>query len=258
MEQYYSVVNTLSLTLGAAWASGINLYAAILVLGLLGTTGNIVLPEQLHVLQNPLVIGAAGLMYLVEFFADKMPGVDTGWDTIHTFIRIPAGALLAAGAVGDVNPGIAVAAGILGGGLAAGSHALKAGSRVLINTSPEPFTNWMASIVEDIAVVGGLWTALYHPWYFVGFMLLFILLLVWVLPKLWRGIKKIFTLIGRFFGFGKNTRIGDEQTALNPGNSSDGTESIEARIKQLDGLLQKGLITEKEYQDKRQELLKSI
>src|SRR4030042_1945565 len=128
MEQYSNIVNTLGLTLGAAWASGINLYAAILCLGLLGVTGNIALPEQLHVLQNPIVIGAAGIMYLVEFFADKMPGVDTGWDTIHTFVRIPAGALLAAGAVGDVNPGVAVAAGILGGGLAAGSHALKAGS----------------------------------------------------------------------------------------------------------------------------------
>jgi hypothetical protein len=259
MEQYNSIVDTLSLTLGAAWASGINLYAAILVLGLLGVTGNIVLPEQLHVLQNPVVIGAAGLMYLVEFFADKMPGVDTGWDTIHTFIRIPVGALLAAGAVGDVNPGMAVAAGILGGGLAAGSHALKAGSRVLINASPEPFTNWAASIFEDIAVVTGLWAALYHPWYFIVFLFLFILLLIWILPKLWRGIKKIFSLIRRFFGSGKTTGIDDEQTALNPAHAPDGAENhIEARIKKLDGLLQNGLISEKEYQEKRQELLKSI
>jgi hypothetical protein len=259
MEQYNSIVNTLSLTLGAAWASGINLYAAILVLGLLGVTGNIVLPEQLHVLQNPVVIGAAGLMYLVEFFADKMPGVDTGWDTIHTFIRIPVGALLAAGAVGDVNPGMAVAAGILGGGLAAGSHALKAGSRVLINASPEPFTNWAASIFEDIAVVTGLWAALYHPWYFIVFLFLFILLLIWILPKLWRGIKKIFSLIRRFFSSGKTTGIDDEQTALNPAHAPDGAKNhIEARIKKLDGLRENGLITEKEYQEKRQELLKSI
>jgi len=120
MEQLDQIVNTISLTMGVAWASGINLYAAILVLGLLGITENIVLPDHLQILMNPLVIGAAGLMYIVEFIADKMPGVDTGWDTLHTFIRIPAGVLMAAGAVGDVNPALAVAAGILGGGLAAG------------------------------------------------------------------------------------------------------------------------------------------
>ncbi|RJQ74401.1 MAG: DUF4126 domain-containing protein [Desulfobacteraceae bacterium] len=199
MEQYNSIVNTIALTLGAAWASGINLYAAILVLGLLGVTGNIALPEALRVLENPIVIGAAGFMYLVEFFADKMPGVDTGWDTLHTFIRIPAGVLLAAGAVGDVNPAMAIAAGILGGGIAAGSHAAKAGSRVLINTSPEPFSNWIASVLEDVAVVAGLWVALNHPWVFIIFLTLFILLLIWALPKLWRGIKAIATRIGRMF-----------------------------------------------------------
>ena len=191
MEQFDQVVNTLSLSMGAAWASGINLYAAILVLGVLGATENIVLPAGLEVLMNPLVIGAAGVMYLVEFFADKVPGVDTGWDTLHTFIRIPAGALLAAGAVGDVNPAVAVAAGIMGGGLAAASHATKAGTRVLINTSPEPVTNWTASVVEDVAVVAGLWTALHYPWVFIALLIVLILLMIWLLPKLWRGIKKV-------------------------------------------------------------------
>jgi hypothetical protein len=195
MEPFDQVVKTLSLAMGAGWASGINLYAAILVLGLLGTTGNIVLPAGLQVLMNPLVLGAAGVMYLVEFFADKVPGVDTGWDTLHTFIRIPAGALLAAGAVGDVNPAIAVAAGIMGGGLAAASHATKAGTRVLINTSPEPFSNWTASVAEDVAVVGGLWTALHYPWVFIAFIIIFILLMIWLLPKIWRGIKKVFGFI---------------------------------------------------------------
>jgi hypothetical protein len=199
MEHYTELIGIISLALGAAWASGINLYAALLVLGLLGVTDNIALPENLQVLQNPIVIGAAGIMYLVEFFADKVPGVDTGWDTLHTFIRIPAGALLAAGAVGDVNPAVAIAAGILGGGMAAGSHATKAGSRVLINTSPEPFTNWTASAAEDVAVVAGLWTALYHPWVFVIIIVLFIGLLIWLLPKLWRGIMKIISAIGRMF-----------------------------------------------------------
>jgi hypothetical protein len=199
MEQYNTLVNTIALTLGAAWASGINLYAAILVLGLLGMTDNIALPETLRILENPIVIGAAGLMYLVEFFADKVPGVDNGWDAVHTFIRIPAGVLLAAGAVGDVNPALSIAAGIMGGGIAAGSHALKAGSRVLINTSPEPVTNWTASLLEDVAVVGGLWMALIHPWVFIVLFAAFIILAAWLLPRIWRGIKKAAAAIGRFF-----------------------------------------------------------
>ncbi|MBW1958967.1 MAG: DUF4126 domain-containing protein [Deltaproteobacteria bacterium] len=203
MEQLDQIVNIISLTMGAAWASGINIYATILVLGLLGITENIVLPANLQVLMNPLVIGAAGVMYVVEFIADKMPGVDTGWDSFHTFIRIPAGALMAAGAVGDVNPAMALAVGILGGGLAAGAHATKAGSRVIINTSPEPFSNWTASVVEDILVIGGLWTALNYPWLFIALMIVFILLMIWLLPKLWRGIKKVFGFIGRLFGYGK-------------------------------------------------------
>ena len=195
MEQLDPIIKTIALTMGVAWASGINLYAAILVLGIMGATGNINLPPQLVVLSDPLVIGAAGVMYVTEFFADKVPGVDTGWDTIQTFIRIPVGALLAAAAVGDVNPPVAIAAAILGGGMAASTHATKSGARVLINTSPEPFTNWAASLGEDIAVVVGLWTALYYPWLFVVFLVLFILLLVWLLPRIWKGVKAVLNLI---------------------------------------------------------------
>lgn len=200
MDQFQTIAATLSLTMGVAWASGINLYAAICTLGLLGATGNITLPPDLIVLSNPLVIMAAGGMYVVEFVADKIPGVDSGWDAIHTFIRIPAGALLAAAAVGDVSAPMAVAAGIVGGGLATGSHAAKAGTRVMINTSPEPFTNWIASLGEDVAVVAGLWTALHHPMVFMVLLILFIILLVWLLPKLWSAIKKVFSFIGRLFG----------------------------------------------------------
>jgi hypothetical protein len=255
MDAYDSVVNTISLTLGAAWASGINLYAAILVLGLLGITDNLVLPETLHILENPLVIGAAGIMYAVEFFADKTPGLDTGWDSIHTFIRIPAGVLLAAGAVGDVDPGVAVAAGILGGAVSAGSHALKAGSRVLINTSPEPFTNWTASVTEDVAVVAGLWAAVNHPWFFIIFLILFILLLIWILPKIWRGIKKILRLIGKLFGYTpeKETVAGSAPPAdVAP---SEGDDNIEQRLNRLEDLKQKGMITEDEYKEKRRAIL---
>lgn len=199
METLDQIVSTLSLAMGAAWGSGINLYATILALGLMGTTGNIVLPQTLHILMDPMVMGAAGLMYCVEFFADKIPGVDTGWDTLHTFIRIPAGVVLAAGSVGELTPAVALAAAIVGGGLAAGSHATKAGSRVIINTSPEPFTNWTASFAEDIAVIAGVWTALHHPWVFLACLALFILVMVWLLPKLWKGIKRILTLIKQLF-----------------------------------------------------------
>ncbi len=251
MEQYNEIVKTISLAMGAAWASGINLYAAILVLGLLGMTGYIALPDSLHVLMNPMVIGAAGIMYLVEFVADKIPGVDTGWDTVHTFVRIPAGVLLAAGAVGDVNPAMALAAGILGGGMAAGTHATKAGTRMMINTSPEPITNWTASVVEDVAVVGGLWAALHYPWQFIIFLIAFVLLLIWLLPKLWRGIRKIFSVIAGWF---KN----ENQTLSNRHVLDISGNDIEKRIEKLKILMQKGLITENEYQEKKREILKAL
>jgi hypothetical protein len=189
----------IALTLGVGWASGINLYAAVLALGMAGATGYADLPAGLEIVENPLVIGAAGLMYAVEFFADKVPGVDTGWDTLHTFIRLPAGALLAAGMFDDQSMGLELAAAIVGGGLAATSHATKAGSRVLINTSPEPFSNWTASIAEDISVFGGVWLMLNQPWTFVGLLIVFLLLLVWLLPKLWRGIKVLFAKIRGIF-----------------------------------------------------------
>lgn len=194
------ISQTLALTLGAGWASGINLYAAILVLGFLGLTGRLDLPEGLQVLSDPLVMMVAVFMYLAEFFADKTPGVDTVWDSFHTFIRIPAGALLAAGAVGDIGPGAELAAALAGGSLAAATHAAKAGARVLINTSPEPFTNWGASLAEDVAVVAGLLAAINHPLVFLALLAAFILLLIWLLPKLWRGVKRVFGALGRFFG----------------------------------------------------------
>jgi len=200
------ITQTIALSMGVAWASGINLYAAIFMLGWMGTTGNIALPPDLQILMDPMVMVAAGFMYCVEFFADKVPGVDTGWDTLHTFIRIPAGAILAAGAVGDVGTGAQLAAGIVGGALATGAHMTKAGTRILINTSPEPVTNWFASIGEDVAVIAGLWTALYHPVLFLVLLALFILLMIWLLPKIWRGVKKIFAWLGRKLGISKPDR----------------------------------------------------
>ena len=220
MDDFNKIIETISLTMGAAWGSGINLYATILVLGFLGVTENIVLPQSLEILMNPMVIGAAGLMYCVEFFADKIPGVDTGWDTLHTFVRIPAGVLLAAGAVGDVNPAVAITAGILGGGLATATHATKSGSRLLINASPEPVSNWIASVLEDVAVIIGVWAALIHPWAFIVILVVFIILMIWFLPKLWGAIKKFFAFFGRLLG-------GNKKYDLNKISEADSGEKNE-------------------------------
>ncbi len=213
MDAYQQLIATLALTMGAAWASGINLYATICMLGILGVTGNIDLPVQLQIVQDPLVIGAAGLMYCVEFFADKTPGVDTGWDALHSFIRIPAGILLAAGAVGEVNPALVIAAGILGGAVTTTSHMIKSGSRVLINTSPEPFTNWTASILEDVAVIGGLVAALHFPLLFLALFICFIVLSIWLIPKIWRGIKIVFNKLRRLFSQDPPSSEQTKQTA---------------------------------------------
>lgn len=199
MEALDQITATLATTMGLSWASGINLYATLLTLGFLANSGNIDLPPDLQVVANPLVMGAAGIMYFIEFFVDKTPGLDTGWDTIHTFIRIPAGAMLAAGAVGDLNPTVEIAAALLGGSLAAGTHATKAGSRVLINTSPEPFSNWIASISEDVAVVVGVWASINHPAFFLIALVLFVALMVWLLPRIWLGIKIVFRFILSWF-----------------------------------------------------------
>jgi len=211
LEIVMDITQTIALTLGAGWASGINLYAALLMLGYLGTTGSLELPPDLQILTHPLVMLSAGVMYCIEFFADKVPGVDTGWDGLSTFIRIPAGAVLAAGAVGEVGTAAHLAAAIAGGTLAAGTHATKAGTRVLINTSPEPVSNWFASVGEDVAVIAGLWTALYHPVLFIVLLAMFILLMIWLLPKLWRGIRRGFGFISRSLGAGKTEPVPGKQ-----------------------------------------------
>ena len=206
-------VQIIALTMGTAWASGINLYAAIFMLGLMGTTGNVVLPSELDVVTDPLVMTVAGLMYCVEFFVDKTPGVDTAWDTLHTFIRIPAGAILAMTAVGDTSAAMELTAFLVGGSVAAGTHATKAGVRVLINTSPEPFINWTASISEDVLVIGGMWAALVHPEMFLVGLVIFIALIIWLLPKLWRGIN---LLINRVKGLFQGTTSVHEPDLINP------------------------------------------
>ena len=217
MEQLDQVIAIIAITMGVGWASGINLYATLLALGLMANLGHVTLPGELQVLADPLVIAAAGLMYMVEFGADKIPGVDTGWDAIHTFIRIPAGALLAASAIGDMSPALQIAAALVGGSLAATSHATKAGGRVMINTSPEPMTNWAASIGEDVAVIFGLWAALQYPWLFLILLVLFIAMVIWLLPKIWAGVKGIVRRLRQLFGGGKAVEpVVDSPPALGP------------------------------------------
>lgn len=196
-------VQVISLMLGAGWASGINLYAAVLALGWLGATGQVELPAGLVAVSHPGVMTAAGVMFVIEFFADKVPGIDTGWDALHTFIRIPAGALLAAGAAEglDIGPSAELIGLLTGGSLAATSHATKAGTRAILNTSPEPVSNWTASVTEDLAVFGGLWIALHHPWLFLGLLIVFVLVVAWALPKIWRALGR---LVGKFAGWFKS------------------------------------------------------
>jgi hypothetical protein len=174
-----------------AWGSGLRAYAVIFAVGLAGATGWFELPEHLRLLEHPLVLGASGLMTAVEFFADKLPWLDSVWDAVHSFIRIPAGAALAAAVFGDSGAAVALAAAILGGTLAAGVHLAKAGTRAAINTSPEPFTNWSASLAEDAMVPVGLWVAVAHPVAFFVLLILFLIGAALLLRVIWRGLRRL-------------------------------------------------------------------
>src|SRR5713101_4431355 len=185
-------LETLSLAMGTAWTSGLNLYATIATLGLAGSAGMIQLPPGLQILTDPLVIGVACLMYFIEFFADKVPYVDNGWDVLHTFIRIPAGALLAARAVGNVDPSLELAALLAGGTVALAAHGTKATVRLAVNVSPEPFSNWIASIGEDLSVLGGIWLIFHHPLLMLILVIGFTVMAAWLIPKLYRLAKRGF------------------------------------------------------------------
>lgn len=252
MENYEALLTTIALMMGVSWASGINLYAVLLVLGWGGSTGHIDLPAELTVLEDPLVIGAAAVMYFIEFFIDKIPGMDSAWDSIQTFVRIPAGAMLAAGAVGDVTPALEIAAGILGGSLAATSHATKAGTRLLINTSPEPFTNWSASLTGDFLVLSGMWTAVRHPEIFLILLAIFIGIAIWLLPRLWRLIKVLLAKIGKFFGFVKTESASSAE--LDTGISLQRHHHLSA-LERLQQLRDQGVLTEQEFEQQKEKIL---
>ena len=176
-----------------AWGAGLRAYAVIFAVGLAGALGWMELPGHLDVLQQPIVIAASGFMTFVEFFADKLPWVDSVWDAVHSFVRIPAGAALAAMVFGDSGTGTMIAAGILGGGLAALMHAAKAGTRAAVNLSPEPFSNWTASLSEDALVPLGLWLAIAHPLVFFALLAACMIAAVLLARLLWRGIRRLTT-----------------------------------------------------------------
>ena len=187
-QSLQSLVPEIALAAALAWGSGIRLYAVLLVAGLAGYAGWVELPAHLAVLAHPLVLGASGFMTLVEFGADKLPWLDSLWDAVHTFIRIPAGAALAAAVFGATDASVSISAAILGGTLAAGTHLAKAGGRAAINASPEPFSNWIASFSEDLLVPSGLWLAVAHPIVFLAMLALFALAALLVLRAIFSGL----------------------------------------------------------------------
>jgi len=181
------------------WASGVRLYLVVLLTGLAGFMGWVTLPPGLQLLANPVVLGASGFMVFVEFFADKIPGLDSLWDVVHSVIRIPAGAALAAGVFGGDGQAMTLVAALLGGTLAATSFATKATTRAAINTSPEPFSNVGASLVEDSLVPAGLWLSIAHPIVFLVVLVVVLVLSVWLIRICWRFLKLLLARVTRIF-----------------------------------------------------------
>lgn len=194
-----NIIEIFGLGLGAAWTSGINLYATVAALGLLQHFGLARLPGGLDGLDNWWIIGVALFLYAVEFVADKVPYVDTVWDAVHTFIRVPAGAIVAFSATANLDPTVRVVALLLGGSLALSTHGTKATVRAAANTSPEPFTNWTLSIVEDIFAVGALVLAVLNPAVILVVIFIFLLILAWVLPKVVRRLGRMLAAARGFF-----------------------------------------------------------
>lgn len=178
-----------ALAAGVGWASGLRLYALVFVLGALQRFAGVQLPGGLEVLGEPLLLGLSGLLLAVEFLADKIPYVDSLWDGVHTFVRIPAGAALAAAVMGGEGAAAQVVMALLGGGLAAGTHLAKAGTRAAINASPEPFSNLGASLTEDVVAMLGIWAFLAHPLWFLAGLVVFLVLAAWLIHRLWRFVR---------------------------------------------------------------------
>jgi hypothetical protein len=181
---------TLGRTLGFSLAAGVNLYATVAILGLAARYDWVELPEQFKVFDNPWIIGAAAVLYVVEFVADKVPWVDSIWDSVHTLIRPVGGALIAVASIGDASPVTTGVIALLGGTVAAGSHATKAGTRVAANTTPEPFSNWLLSLAEDAFVIGLSFITLKYPLVALAVSVVILALIVMVARSIWRWLKK--------------------------------------------------------------------
>ena len=179
-----NLIGTLAIAMGSSWVSGIRLYAAVATLGLLGRFAHLPLPGELDVLTNWWIIGIASVLLVIEFIADKIPYLDSAWDVVHTFIRIPAGAVLAAAAFGDFDRRVQVVAFLLGGGLALSAHGTKASARATINLSPEPASNIGVSLVEDVVAVGSIFLAYFLPVLLIVLLLIFVVVSIFLLPKI--------------------------------------------------------------------------
>jgi len=191
-------LSTLSLALGSAWTSGINLYATVSVLGLLQKFAGVKLPGGLDALDNWWIIGIAGGLYIVEFVADKIPYVDSVWDVVHTFIRVPAGVIVAYAATSQLDPTVTISAALLGGGLAFASHGTKTAARVTANLSPEPISNWTLSIVEDIIAFVGTLLAVFAPIVIAVILVIFLILFLWFLPRIIRRLLRMFRAVSAY------------------------------------------------------------
>ena len=189
----------MALAAALGWASGIRLYLVVFITGLAGMLGWLPLPSGLHMLQHPAMLAGSGFMLFVEFFADKIPGVDSLWDMVHSVIRVPAGAALAAGVFGADSATMGSVAGLLGGALAATSFATKASTRAAVNTSPEPFSNIAVSLVEDGAVMGMMWLATNHPVAFGITLAIVLVLSIWLLVVLVKYLKAIWRRLSGWF-----------------------------------------------------------
>ncbi|HLS57750.1 MAG TPA: DUF4126 domain-containing protein [Zeimonas sp.] len=182
----------LALAGALAWGAGLRLYLVVFLFGLLGRLDWWPLPEHLSLLAHPLVLGASGFMAAVELFADKLPWLDSLWDGLHTFVRIPAGAALAAAVFGGSGAAVALAAALLGGTLTATTHFAKSGTRAAVNTSPEPFSNVAVSMGEDALVLGGVWLAVEYPLLFLAALVVFLVAAVLLIRLILRGLRRLF------------------------------------------------------------------
>ncbi|MCS6807527.1 MAG: DUF4126 domain-containing protein [Bacteroidota bacterium] len=191
-------VHTMAMAMGSAWLSGINVYATVATLGLLGRYAYVQLPGTLDALTNWWVIGIAGVMYCIECVADKIPAVDTAWDAVHTFIRVPAGAVLAASSVASIDPTLQLIAFVLGGGLALTSHSTKATARAAMNTSPEPITNIAASTAEDILAVGGTVLAVLYPVAILVLVIAGVIASCVIIPKMVSHLRRVIGFVSHW------------------------------------------------------------